>query len=96
MSRAGYEAFSGFCDLYLAFLQTILFLVIWDIFFRLERGKREVMFAGILAAVNVSMRLCPHVPGWGRYVVSAAVVLTYCHIRCRGCLEKAVDRKSVV
>lgn len=90
MSRAGYEAFSGFCDLYLAFLQTILFLVIWDIFFRLERGKREAVFAGILAVVNVFMRLCPHVPGWGRYVVSAAVVLTYCHIRCRGCLKKAV------
>lgn len=90
MSRAGYEAFSGFCDLYLAILQTMLFLVIWDIFFRLERGKREAIFAGILAAVNVFMRLCPHVPGLGRYVASAAIVLTYCHIRCRGCLKKAV------
>ena len=48
MSRAGYEAFSGFCDLYLAFLQTILFLVIWDIFFGLERGKGKRFLRGFL------------------------------------------------
>lgn len=90
MSQAGYEAFSIFCDLYLAILQTFLFLVIWDILFRPERGKREALFAGILAAANVFLRLCPYAPGWGRYVASAVIALTYCHIRYRGYLEKAV------
>ena len=68
----------------------MLFLVIWDIFFRPERGKKEALSAGIFAAANVRLCLCPGVPGWVRYAVSAAAVLGYCRIRYKGCLEKAV------
>ena len=41
MSQAGYELFISLCDLYCVLLQVMLFLVIWDIFFRPERGKRK-------------------------------------------------------
>ena len=58
--------------------------------FRPERGKKEALSAGIFAAANVLLRLCPGVPGWARYAVSAAAVLGYCRIRYKGCLEKAV------
>ncbi|MDE6602209.1 MAG: GHKL domain-containing protein [Lachnospiraceae bacterium] len=90
MNRAVYEGFNAFCDLYLVILQTVLFLVIWDIFYGAEKGKKEALFASAFAAVNVVLRLCPSVPGWGRYVVSAAMALAYCHIRYRGCLQRAV------
>ncbi len=90
MSLADYERFNTFCDPYLAFLQSFLFLAIWDIFYRSGRGKKEVLFAGMLAAVNVVLRLCPFVPGVGRYVTLAAMILVYCHIRYKGTLQKAV------
>lgn len=90
MSQAGYELFISLCDLYCVLLQVMLFLVIWDIFFRPERGKKEALSIGIFAAANVLLCLCPGVPGWVRYAVSAAAVLSYCHIRYKGCLEKAV------
>ena len=90
MSQESYGLFINICDLYLVLLQVMLFLVVWDIFFRPERGKKEALSAGIFAAANVLLRLCPGVPGWARYAVSAAAVLGYCRIRYKGCLEKAV------
>ena len=74
MSQEGYRLFINICDLYLVLLQVMLFLVVWDIFFRPEKGKKEMLSAGIFAAVNVLLRLCPGVPGWARYAVSAAAV----------------------
>lgn len=71
-------------------LQVILFLVIWDIFYRPERGRRALLLAGGFAAVNVLLYVCPIVPGWARYVVCAALVLGYCRVRYKGCMEKAV------
>lgn len=90
MSQESYRLFINICDLYLVLLQVMLFLVVWDIFFRPEKGKKEMLSAGIFAAVNVLLRLCPGVPGWVRYAVSAAAALGYCRIRYKGCLEKAV------
>lgn len=90
MSQESYGLFINICDLCFVLLQVMLFLVIWDIFFRPERGKKEVLSAGVFAAANVLLRLCPGVPGWVRYAVSVAAVLGYCHIRYKGCLEKAV------
>jgi len=92
MSQESYRLFINICDLYLVLLQVMLFLVVWDIFFRPEKGKNEMLFAGIFAAINVLVRLCPGVPGWVRYAVSAAAVLGYCRIRYKGCLEKLFSR----
>ena len=63
MSQESYRLFINICDLYLVLLQVMLFLVVWDIFFRPEKGKNEMLFAGIFAAINVLVRLCPGVPG---------------------------------
>ena len=41
MSQESYRLFINICDLYLVLLQVMLFLVVWDIFFRPERGKKE-------------------------------------------------------
>lgn len=90
MSEAEYKLFINMFDLYHVLLQVILFLVIWDIFYRPEREKRLLFSAGIFAAVNVLLYLCPFVPGGGRYVVSAAAVLGYCYIKYKGHIEKAV------
>lgn len=65
MSQESYRLFINICDLYLVLLQVMLFLVVWDIFFRPEKGKNEMLFAGIFAAINVLVRLCPGVPGGG-------------------------------
>ena len=51
MSQEGYRLFINICDLYLVLLQVMLFLVVWDIFFRPERGKKEALSAGIFAAM---------------------------------------------
>lgn len=90
MTQAEYELFNGLCSLYHVLLQVVLFLVIWEVFFRPEKGKKEWIFAGAFLAVNVFLRLCPGVPGWVRYVGSAAAVLGYCRIRYKGCMAKAV------
>ena len=74
MSQEGYRLFINICDLYLVLLQVMLFLVVWDIFFRPERGKKEALSAGIFAAANVLLRLCPGVPGWARYEIGRAHV----------------------
>lgn len=90
MSQAEYELFLSFYDLYYTLLQVALFLMIWNIFYRPNRAKRPVIFAGIFAAVNVLLRLCPGIPGGVRYVLSAVLVLGYCHVRYKGRIEKAV------
>ena len=38
MSQESYRLFINICDLYLVLLQVMLFLVVWDIFFRPEKG----------------------------------------------------------
>lgn len=90
MSPAGYEGFEILCDLYLVFLQTALFLVMWNVFYKPEKGKKEALFVTVLALVNLFLRLYPDTPGWGRYAACAAVALAYCHIIYQGCFEKAV------
>ena len=90
MSEVKYELFNNLFGLYHVLLQVILFLVIWNIFYRPEREKRLLFSAGVFAAVNVLLYLCPFVPGGGRYVVSAAVVSGYCYIKYKGHIEKAV------
>ena len=71
-------------------LQVIFLLIIWIIFFRPEKEKKAVVSAGIFAAVNVVLYLFPAVPTWGRYAVSAALVLGYSRIKYGRHLEKAV------
>ncbi len=90
MSQTGYGLFMNLCDLYYVLLQIMIFLAIWNIFFRPQRGEGKMFFAGIIVAANVFLCLCPGVPGGVRYVVSAAAVLGYCHIRYKRHLEKAV------
>lgn len=90
MSQAGFEFFQFICDLYLVLLQAALFLVIWDIFYRPERERKAVLFAGIFAAVNVFLCFCPSVSGWVRYAVAVIVVLGYCYVKYNGRIEKAV------
>lgn len=90
MSQTGYELFLFLCDLYHVLLQVALFLAIWDIFYRPERERRAVLFAGGFAAVNVLLCLCPGAPGWARYVISAVIVLVYGYVKYKGHIEKAV------
>lgn len=95
MSQAGYERFLFLCDFYHVLLQVAFFLVLWDIFYRPEREKKAVLFAGIFAAVNVSLCFCPGISGWMRYVVSAVFVIGYCHAKYKWHIEKAVFTLSL-
>lgn len=90
MSLAEYDLFNNLWGIFLAILQVILFLAIWDFFYRPRREKKLVAAAGIFAAVNVCLKLCPVVPSGVRYLVLAAIVLGYCWIRYARHLEKAV------
>lgn len=90
MSQAEYELFNNLCELYLVFLRVILLLILWGIFFGLEKKKKAVVPAGIFAAVNVVLYLCLDVPTWVRYAILAAIVLGYCRVKYRRHLEKAV------
>lgn len=90
MSLAEYELFNNLWGTYLALLQVILFLAIWDFFYRPRWEKKLVAAAGIFAAVNVCLKLYPAVPSGVRYLVSAVIVLGYCWIRYARHLEKAV------
>lgn len=90
MSQAGYELFNNLYGICLVLLQVIFLLVIWVIFFRPEKEKKAVVSAGIFAVVNVVLYLCPAVPTWVRYAVSAALVLGYSRIKYGRHLEKAV------
>ena len=90
MSQEGYELFVNLCGIYHILLQIILFLIIWDIFYKSEREKKTLLLMGIFAAVNIFLYISPGVPGGLRYAVSAVMVLGYCHVKYRGRLEKAV------
>lgn len=90
MSQEGFALFGSIAGGVHKFLQAVLFLIMWDVFFRPQREKKTLLFAGGFAAVNVLLHLCPPVPGWVRYVVCAALVLGYCRFKYRGCMEKAV------
>ena len=90
MSQEGYGLFLKICDLYLVLFHVTIFLVVWDIFYRPERERKALLPIGVFAAANVLLRLCPGVPGWVRYAVSAAVVLGYCYLKYKRHLEKAV------
>ena len=92
MSQTGYGLFMNLCDLYYVLLQIMIFLAIWNIFFRPQRGEGKMFFAGIIVAANVFLCLCPGVPGGVRYVVSAAAVLGYCHIRYKRHLKRLFSR----
>ena len=95
MSQAGYVLFNNLYELCLILLQVIFLLIIWIIFFRPEKEKKTVVSAGIFAAVNVVLYLCPAVPAWMCYAVSAALVLGYSHIIGSRNLEPA-DQDSLV
>lgn len=90
MSQAGYELFNNLCELCLVLLHVIFLLIIWIIFFRPQKEKKTVALAGIFAAVCVALYLCPAIPVWVRYALSAAIVLGYCRIKYGRHLEKAV------
>lgn len=90
MSQEGYELFVNLCGIYHILLQIILFLIIWDIFYKPEREKKTLLLMGIFGAVNIVLYISPGVPGGLRYAVSAVMVLGYCHVKYRGSLEKAV------
>ena len=90
MSQEGYGLFLKICDLYHVLLQVTIFLAVWDIFYRPERERKALLPIGMFAAANVLLCLCSAIPGWVRYVVSAAVVLGYCYLKYKRHLEKAV------
>lgn len=95
MSQAGYELFNRVFEIYHVLLQVILFLVIWDVFFRPVKNRKTITASGIFAVFNVILRLCPEVPVLTdyavsvRYALSAVIVLGYCWIRYARHLEKA-------
>ena len=69
MSQEGYELFVNLCGIYHILLQIILFLIIWDIFYKSEREKKTLLLMGIFAAVNIFLYISPGVPGGLRYAV---------------------------
>lgn len=90
MSQEEFALFADIAGSLHKFLQAVLFLVIWEIFFRPQRDRKAAAFAGIFTAVNVLFYFCPIIPGWTRYGICAVLVLWYCHIKCRECMGKAV------
>lgn len=95
MSQASYELWSNLCGLYIVIWQVILFLVLWNIFFRSERDKKSVILAGIFAIINMILFFGPDTPISIRHVVSAALVLGYCCVKYGRDLEKAVFTLSL-
>ena len=55
MSQATYEIIRKLFEIYPIILQIVLFLVLWNVFFRWEKGIWIV--AGILAVMNICMGL---------------------------------------
>lgn len=90
MSQGEFALYSNIGGGLHKFLQVVLFLVIWDIFFSPKRERKALLLAGSFAAVNVLLYFCPIVTAGGRYVICAVLVLGYCRIRYRGSIEKAV------
>lgn len=76
MSQVTYEIIRKLFEIYPIILQIVLFLVLWNVFFRWEKGIWIV--AGILAVVNICMGLWLEKPGVIRYTMSAVIVLGYC------------------
>lgn len=90
MSQEEFTLFGNVAGGFHKLLQAILFLVMWDIFFRPARERRTLFLAGAFAAASVLLYACPLIPGWARYVICAVAVLGYCRFKCRACMEKAV------
>ena len=90
MSRTEYELFTNLCEVCRVILQSMLFLAIWNIFYRPQRNRKAVDAAGVFVAANMVQHLCPAVPAWARFVASAVTVLGYCCIRYKKHLENVV------
>lgn len=88
MSQVTYEIIRKLFEIYPIILQIVLFLVLWNVFFRWEKGIWIV--AGILAVMNICMGLWLEKPGVIRYTMSAVIVLGYCFCKYQKHLEKAV------
>ena len=88
MSQVTYEIIRKLFEIYPIILQIVLFLVLWNVFFRWEKGIWIV--AGILAVMNICMGLWLEKPGVIRYIMSAVIVLGYCFCKYQKHLEKAV------
>ncbi|MDE6213439.1 MAG: ATP-binding protein, partial [Lachnospiraceae bacterium] len=69
MSQAGYELFNNLYGFYFVFLQVMLFLVTWNIFYSPERNKKTLALAGIFAIINVALFFGPPVPNMMRHIV---------------------------
>lgn len=61
MSQVTYEIIRKLFEIYPIILQIVLFLVLWNVFFRWEKGIWIV--AGILAVMNICMGLWLEKPG---------------------------------
>lgn len=79
-----------FYEAYHVVVQCLLFLVIWEIFYQPDRGRKAVAAAGIFLAANMLLKLCLSAPAWARYAALAVLVLGYCRARYGKHLEKAV------
>ena len=90
MSQVGYELFNNLYGFYFVFLQVMLYLVTWNIFFRPERDKKTLALAVSFAIINVALFFGPPVPNMMRHIVSAVLVLGYCRIKYERHLEKAI------
>ncbi|MBO6175363.1 MAG: GHKL domain-containing protein, partial [Lachnospira sp.] len=88
MSQVTYEIIRKLFEIYPIILQIVLFLVLWNVFFRWEKGIWIV--AGILAVMNICMGLWLEKPGVIRYTMSAVIVLGYCFCKYQKHLENAV------
>ena len=88
LSQVTYEIIRKLFEIYPIILQIVLFLVLWNVFFRWEKGIWIV--AGILAVMNICMGLWLEKPGVIRYTMSAVIVLGYCFCKYQKHLEKAV------
>ena len=73
MSQVTYEIIRKLFEIYPIILQIVLFLVLWNVFFRWEKGIWIV--AGILAVMNICMGLWLEKPGVIRYTMSGVIVL---------------------
>lgn len=90
MSQETFDLLEYVFQSYHAALQVVLFLVLWNVFFRQKWGKGDVIFAGILGASNLILKLGFDTPTLGRYFLSAVIVLGYCGLKYKKYLEKAV------
>ncbi len=95
MSQEEFVLFAGIAGGVHKLLQTLLFFVMWDVFFRTKKKKEAWLPAGVLAVVNVLLDGISIVPGWARYLICAILVLGYCRIKYRGCMKKAAFTLSL-